>query len=42
VIYADLNDSLWQEIQSEIARGQLVVVMGAGTVDGWLRKELTL
>ncbi len=41
VIYADLNESLWQEIQSEIARGQLVLVMGAGTVDGWLREHVS-
>lgn len=40
VVCADLNDSLWNEIQSEIARGQLVLVMGAGTVDGWLRERI--
>lgn len=40
VEYGDLNDQLWNDIQAERARGQLVLVMGAGTVDGWLRAHL--
>ncbi len=39
VIYSELGEQLWQDIQSEISRGQLVVVMGAGTIDGWLREH---
>ena len=39
VEYRDLNDQLWADIQAERARGQLVLVMGAGTVDGWLRSH---
>lgn len=41
VEYRDLNDILWADIQRERALGNLVVVMGAGTVDGWLRDQLT-
>lgn len=40
VIYADLNDELWQYIQDERAKGKLVLCMGAGTIDGWLRDRL--
>lgn len=40
VEYSDLNDQLWADIQAERARGQLVLVMGAGTIDGWLRERL--
>lgn len=41
VEYRELNDQLWTDIQHERAQGSLVVVMGAGTVDGWLRDQLT-
>lgn len=40
VEYRDLNDQLWADIEAERARGQLVLVMGAGTVDSWLRGHL--
>ena len=40
VIYADLNDELWQYIQTARAAGKLVLCMGAGTIDGWLRERL--
>lgn len=40
VEYRDLNDSLWADIQRERANGNLVIVMGAGTIDGWLRERL--
>lgn len=38
---ADLNDELWQHIQSAISQGKLVLCMGAGTIDGWVRTHLT-
>jgi len=40
VTYCDLNDQLWTDLQNERAGGRLVVVMGAGTVDGWLRDQI--
>lgn len=40
VSYADLNDDLWKSISTARAEGKLVLCMGAGTVDGWLRKQL--
>lgn len=41
VEYRDMNDQLWADIQRERAMGNLVVVMGAGTIDSWLRDQLT-
>ena len=41
VRYSDLNDDLWRDIQAERARGQLVLVMGAGTIDGWVRERVS-
>lgn len=42
VVYAELNDALWQHISEARAAGKLVLCMGAGTIDGWLRQQLTL
>jgi UDP-N-acetylmuramate--alanine ligase len=39
---ADLNDDLWQKIESARASGKLVLVMGAGTIDGWVRQKLVV
>lgn len=41
VEYADLNDALWAKIQQERASGKLVLCMGAGTIDAWVRQQLT-
>jgi len=38
---ADLNDELWQRITEARDRGALVLCMGAGTIDGWVRQQLT-
>lgn len=38
--YAELDDNLWQNIRSELQNGKLVLCMGAGTIDGWLRNQL--
>lgn len=40
VIISELDDNLWRQIQSEIDNGSLVLVMGAGSIDDWVRKEL--
>lgn len=38
--FARLDDALWQNIQAERTEGKLVLAMGAGSVDGWLRDQL--
>lgn len=38
--YGELNDELWNEIQSHREAGHLVLCMGAGTIDKWLREKL--
>jgi len=37
----ELNENLWLEIQKHLAANDLVVVMGAGPIDAWLREQLT-
>ncbi|HSW77717.1 MAG TPA: Mur ligase domain-containing protein [Candidatus Chromulinivoraceae bacterium] len=37
----DLNDDLWQAIQSAQKDGKLVLAMGAGSIDAWLRKHVS-
>ena len=41
VTYAELDDELWQHISEARDAGKLVLCMGAGTIDGWLREQLT-
>jgi len=36
----DFNDELWGKIQTARSNGKLVLGMGAGKIDGWLRGEL--
>lgn len=40
VHYAELNDDLWKVIETHRASGKLVLCMGAGSVDSWLRERL--
>ena len=40
VHFAELDDSLWQEINTARNSGKLVLCMGAGTIDGWIREQL--
>ena len=40
VHYASMDDSLWQAIEQHRAAGHLVLCMGAGTIDGWIRDQL--
>jgi UDP-N-acetylmuramate--alanine ligase len=41
IYITDLNDKLWDAVQKELRDGKLVVFMGAGTIDTWLRDKLT-
>lgn len=36
----DLDDNLWRTIQAARQADKLVLCMGAGTIDGWLRQQL--
>lgn len=38
--FAELNDALWAEIQKHRDAGHLVLCMGAGTIDDWVRTHL--
>jgi len=40
IVIADLNDKLWQNIQTELESGALVLVMGAGSIDSWIREKI--
>jgi UDP-N-acetylmuramate--alanine ligase len=37
---ADFNDELWQAIKAARASDKLVLCMGAGKIDGWLREHI--
>lgn len=37
---ASLDDELWHHIQTARNEGKLVLCMGAGTIDGWLREKV--
>jgi len=37
---AELNDELWQHIEQARNEGKLVLCMGAGTIDSWVRKQV--
>lgn len=39
VQYADLDDTLWHNITMARKSGKLVLCMGAGTIDDWLRMQ---
>lgn len=40
VVTGELDDRLWQFIQNERAAGHLVLIMGAGSVDYWVRQRV--
>lgn len=42
ITLSELDDTLWSEIESARARGALVLCMGAGSIDGWVRQRLAL
>jgi len=37
---AEFNDELWDNIQTALKGGKMVVCMGAGAIDGWVRQKL--
>ena len=37
---ADFNEKLWTDIQDERDQGKLVLFMGAGKIDSWLREKI--
>jgi UDP-N-acetylmuramate--alanine ligase len=37
---ADMNDDLWDAVQNARKEGKLVLCMGAGSIDGWVREQL--
>jgi UDP-N-acetylmuramate--alanine ligase len=41
IVFAELDDDLWQEITAARKSGKLVLVMGAGDIDSWVREKLT-
>ena len=42
IIYADLNDQLWSQLQKDLSEGSMIICMGAGSIDEWLRKKANL
>jgi UDP-N-acetylmuramate--alanine ligase len=40
IIVSEMDETLWQNIQKARDRGALVLVMGAGSIDGWIREKL--
>lgn len=40
VRYADLDDALWSSIEQARQAGSLVLCMGAGSIDAWVRQKL--
>jgi UDP-N-acetylmuramate--alanine ligase len=40
IVYTDLNDSLWDELKTARDNGSLILLMGAGTIDSWVRSKL--
>ncbi len=37
---AEMNSELWEKLSEHISKGHLVLVMGAGSVDDWVRSQL--
>jgi len=42
ISYTDLDDALWDEIVTARDKGSLILFMGAGTIDGWVRNKLSI
>lgn len=41
VIYSQMDDELWSRINYARQQGKLVLCMGAGSIDAWVREQLT-
>ncbi|MBC7746440.1 hypothetical protein H7Y40_00455 [Pedobacter sp.] len=42
VIISNTDETLWTNIEKERAAGKLVLVMGAGSIDDWIRQQLAV
>lgn len=42
VTTVDMNDELWDKLQKSRDENKLVLVMGAGSIDGWVRSQLSV
>jgi len=40
ITYTDLDDTLWEEITAARDAGSLILFMGAGSIDAWVRSKL--
>ncbi len=41
VVYSQMDDELWSRIEYAREQGKLVLCMGAGSIDAWVREQLT-
>lgn len=41
VVYSQMDDELWNRIEYAREQGKLVLCMGAGSIDAWVREQLT-
>lgn len=41
VVYSQMDDELWKHIDYAHQQGKLVLCMGAGSIDAWVREQLT-
>ena len=42
VVYSDLDDALWDTVMTARENGSLILFMGAGTIDTWVRSKLAI
>jgi UDP-N-acetylmuramate--alanine ligase len=42
IAYSELDDTLWSKIIEARNNGSLILFMGAGTIDSWVRKKLNV
>jgi UDP-N-acetylmuramate--alanine ligase len=40
ITYTNLDDALWQDIIADRDAGSLILLMGAGSIDAWVREKL--
>ena len=41
IVVSGLDEELWANVQKERSEGKLILFMGAGTIDNWLRTKIT-
>lgn len=42
IIHSELNEDLWRDIEDAREQGMLVLCMGAGSIDGWIRQHIII